>query len=273
MISDQKICLRVWGEYACFTHPDFHVERVSYPVITPSAARGILEAILMKPVQKPESVKRGNLSGFRWHILRIGIVHKGASASILRSELGYPNHSYTGHNISDADSARAQRHSLILTATENLKTGARQPIEYLIEAVIEVPHPQHCDDKENPVAAYQKMFKRRAERGQCYHRPYFGCREFPCDFELVPEAEPDSRINETFGAMLLDMDCDDVWNHWQEGKPRPNEWGTIQNPIRPQPLKFYAVAEEGWINVHKIEEQHGRKNIVLHERARGGFTA
>ena len=82
MLSE-PICLRVKGPFACFTRPEFHVERVSYPVITPSAARGILEAILMKPVEKPEDAKRGNKIGFRWRITRLGIVRKGVLVSIL----------------------------------------------------------------------------------------------------------------------------------------------------------------------------------------------
>jgi CRISPR-associated protein Cas5d len=91
MLSD-PICLRVKGPFACFTRPEFHVERVSYPVITPSAARGILEAILMKPIEKPEAAKRANKIGFRWRILRLGIVREGVLTSILRNELGYGTH-------------------------------------------------------------------------------------------------------------------------------------------------------------------------------------
>ncbi len=91
MLSD-PICLRVQGPFACFTRPEFHVERVSYPVITPSAARGILEAILMKPIEKAEAAKRAKKIGFRWRILRLGIVREGILTSILRNELGYGTH-------------------------------------------------------------------------------------------------------------------------------------------------------------------------------------
>jgi CRISPR-associated protein Cas5d len=91
MTSD-PICLRVKGPFACFTRPEFHVERVSYPIITPSAARGILEAILMKPIEKPEASKRHNKVGFRWVNTRLGIINKGTVFSILRNELGYGTH-------------------------------------------------------------------------------------------------------------------------------------------------------------------------------------
>jgi len=115
MRSD-PICLRVKGPFACFTRPEFHVERVSYPVITPSAARGVLEAILMKPIEKPEEHKRHNKIGFRWVITRLGIVHKGTMFSLLRNELGYATHqkpeNAEGYDVSDC---RAQRHSLILS--------------------------------------------------------------------------------------------------------------------------------------------------------------
>jgi len=116
--------------------PEFHVERVSYPVITPSAARGILEAILMKPVEKLDATKRQNKAGFRWQILRLGVVRKGFLMPLLRNELGYDSHqAYSnarGFDINETDPKgslknRAQRHSLIL-----------KDVDYLIEACIEI---------------------------------------------------------------------------------------------------------------------------------------
>src|SRR5437667_12911547 len=96
MLSE-AICLRVKGPFACFTRPEFHVERLSYPVITPSAARGILEAILMKPVEKPDAAKRDNKVGFRWQILRLGVIRKGFLVPLLRNELGYESHPAYGN--------------------------------------------------------------------------------------------------------------------------------------------------------------------------------
>ena len=139
-MRSEPICLRVKGPFACFTRPEFHVERVSYPVITPSAARGILEAILMKPVEKPEEAKRHNKVGFRWVITRLGVINKGTTLSILRNELRYPAHQKPedaiGYDI-NADRMRAQRHSLILSGGTD-GHGNRQMLDYLIEAVIEV---------------------------------------------------------------------------------------------------------------------------------------
>jgi CRISPR-associated protein Cas5d len=137
-MKSAPICLRVAGNFAGFTRPEFHVERVSYPVITPSAARGIFEAILMKPIEKPEAHKRHNKIGFRWVITRIGIKKKGTTFSILRHELDYAAHQPPdrdrGYEIS---SNRTRRHRLIL------RDG-----EYLIEAVIEVPLETRLRDAE-----------------------------------------------------------------------------------------------------------------------------
>lgn len=254
MISEPVI-LRVWGPYACFTRPEFHVERVSYPVITPSAARGIFEAIFMKPIEKPEADKRRDKEGFRWHILRIGIVHEGSMMPILRNELGYPSHNYTGFDINDMANVRTQRHSLILQGDE-LKNSEKR-IEYLIEAAIETNGAN--------MGKYFGAFERRASKGQCHHRPYFGCREFPCNFELAPEAEPDSTISKPYGTMFRDFDFSDVWKHWSaNGDTRPTSWrddrGRTISPKPEKPLR--AVADKGWIAVAKITEENRGKGVT-----------
>ncbi len=264
MTSD-PICLRVKGPFACFTRPEFHVERVSYPVITPSAARGILEAILMKPIEKPEAGKRHNKVGFRWVIARLGIVNKGTMFSILRNELGYPTHqnpaNATGYDI-NADRIRAQRHSLILSGGTD-DSGNRKMLEYLIEAAIEVlpEHRQHDGRHIRPSAEflarnkYHQMFLRRARAGQCFYQPFFGCREFSVtEWELVespPEKIGGPHANEDFGMIFHDFDFATMWNHWGHAKdqPRPAD-GWNQPGQRPMPKKpFHAKAENGWIQV------------------------
>lgn len=246
MISE-SIRLRVWGPYACFTRPEFHVERVTYPVITPSAARGILEAILMKPMEKPEACKRRDKEGFRWHILRIGILHEGSMMPILRNELGYSAHNYVGYDINDAKNVRTQRHSLILQGN-TLENGEKR-LEYIIEATIETNGAN--------MGKYFSMIERRAKKGQCHHRPYFGCREFPCNFEWAPHAEPDPVISKSYGTMFRDFDFDPVWNHWlaeSNCTPRPTVWkddkGRTISPIPGAPLE--AVAERGWISLPQL---------------------
>lgn len=241
MISD-PIRIRVWGPYACFTRPEFHVERVSYPIITPSAARGVLEAILMKPVEKPEGSKRHDKEGFHWHVLRIGIVREGSMIPILRNELGYSAHNYAGYDINDMKKVRTQRHSLILRG-----------VEYVIEAVVEAPG--------SGMGKYAGCIERRALKGQCHHRPYFGCREFPCDFEWAPDAEPDLTVNKSYGMIFRDFDFSPVWNHWSAQR-RPRAWkNSSGRAISPAPLQaLKAVADKGWITVAKIvETNQGRK--------------
>ena len=272
MTSD-PICLRVKGQFACFTRPEFHVERVSYPVITPSAARGILEAILMKPIEKPEAHKRHNKVGFRWVITRLGIVNKGTMFSILRNEIQSEegagqnlrdgiSTSKIGYDISNVATDRSQRHSLIL-----------RDVEYLIEAAIEVPS---FAGKQalGHLRKYEGMFRRRSAAGQCFYQPFLGCREFS-----VREWEPLSRCaqsgewqlsddvkqrmarydgeNGDFGFLFHDFDFGPIWSHWPSrgreiSTPRPSEWPEFGNNGSPSPHRlpgFTARAEVGWIRV------------------------
>jgi CRISPR-associated protein Cas5d len=263
-MTSEPVCLRVKGPFACFTRPEFHVERVSYPVITPSAARGILEAILMKPIEKPEAHKRQNKVGFRWVITRLGIVHKGTTFSILRNELGYPTHQKPENaNGYDINEHRAQRHSLILSGSSDA-LGNRQMLEYLIEAVIEVEddlgpgggrHRQPRWKTVQVMAKYHQMFLRRAKAGQCFYQPFFGCREFSvAEWELVehpPEKIDVPWANENFGMLFRDFDFDPMWKCWEAG-PRSTE-GWDKPGKRPDPKHFPAVALNGWIRLGKQE--------------------
>lgn len=262
MIS-KSVSLRVKGPFACFTRPEFHVERVSYPVITPSAARGILEAILMKPVEKPEAGKRHNKVGFRWHILRLGIVKKGVLVSILRNELGYEQHpSYGNAKGYDIMDRRTQRHSLIL-----------KDVEYLIQAVIEVDARSRRPSEPFLLAKYHQMFLRRARAGQCYYQPFLGCREFSvAEWELMTDAPkkiPDAPEDEDFGFLFRDFDFSPVWQHWGDGRntPRPTDWtdpaDTRNVPAADKYLvhpkgqhpPLHAKAVNGWITVSEIRDR------------------
>ena len=253
MIS-QPICLRVKGPFACFTRPEFHVERVSYPVITPSAARGVLEAILMKPVEKPTAARRGDKVGFTWHVLRIGVVKKGSMMPLLRNELGYDTHPSYGHSAGfDIIDSRTQRHSLIL-----------KDVEYVIDARIEVAEPpmrQGRPAAQAPVVTglmgkYHSMFLRRARAGQCHYQPFLGCREFSVSewelCEIVPERIPDAPEKEDFGIMFRDFDFSPVWNHWGHlnATARPTEWDIAPRPRKP----LFAHCRGGWIDVARVSE-------------------
>lgn len=177
--------LRVWGDYALFTRLEMKVERVSYDVMTPSAARGILEAIYWKPairwvidrihVLKPiqfENIRRNELSN------KVSI-----SAKIMR-EGNQPVCQYI-------EDDRQQRASLVL-----------KDVEYVIEAHFELTGVDDADP-----GKHLAIFERRVRKGQCFHRPYFGCREFPVNFEwcdVIPESELTGE--QSLGFMLHDID-------------------------------------------------------------------
>jgi len=269
----KPICLRVKGPFACFTMPEFHVERVSYPVITPSAARGILEAILMKPVEKPDAAKRQNKTGFRWHILRLGIIRKGILMPILRNELGYESHpAYGTARGFDIMDKRAQRHSLILSGAVD-QHGNRLMLDYLIEACLEVKDDIGLGGVRNRLprwkavqvlAKYHQMFLRRARAGQCFYQPFFGCREFSvAEWELVEDFNDESRewqlpdddakqmrdVNERFGFTFRDFDFGQFWSDF-DGRTFIRETGMPKlSALRP----LCAKADAGWITVNRIE--------------------
>ena len=175
--------VKVWGDYACFTRPEMKVERVSYPVMTPSAARGVLEAIFWKPE-------------FRWRVAEIAVLRPVRYWSILRNEVNsrISDRSARGWAATGggffADADRSQRHTLAL-----------RDVAYVIRAEpVLLPHAM--DD----IAKYRDQFNRRVRSGRCFATPYLGCREFSAFF-----GEPgagDTPIPETseLGRMLLDID-------------------------------------------------------------------
>ena len=175
------IKLHVWGDYACFTRPELKVERVSYEVMTPSAARGILTAIYWKPQ-------------FRWVIDRIRVLKPMRFTQVRRNEVGCRMKSARGIFIEDN---RQQRAATVL-----------RDVSYIIEAHVDVV--EECDGV-NDIAKHLEVFKRRAGKGQCFHQPCMGVREFPAMFELVeddttiPDELPDEQRNRSFGLMLHDM--------------------------------------------------------------------
>lgn len=173
MIHSPHIRIRTWGDYACFTRPEFKVERSTYPMITPSAARGILEAIFWRPE-------------FRYEIRRLGVVKHGSPMVIVRNEIS-DRQSQTPIQA-DANDKRVQRSSLIL-----------RDVEYLIEADIVLR--RHATD---PLAKYLAQATRRIERGQYFHTPYLGTREFAAFFEPAGDRTPHA-IDMTVGTMLFDI--------------------------------------------------------------------
>ena len=229
-------CLEVWGEYACFTRPEMKVERVSYDVITPSAARAIFESILWKPAMRWNITKIEVLNPIKWISVRrneVGKVVPAPTAKQMAGVLGTP----MGIFIEDE---RQQRAGLFL-----------RDVRYRIYGYFEFVKPEHrkesplqlevwADEQEHTEtssdeteAKYAAMFERRAKKGQCFHRPYLGCREFACDFKLIrnPAEEQVMPINETrdLGFMLYDMDFD-------------------RDEQEPSPMFFRAQLNKGVVN-------------------------
>ncbi len=206
-------CLEVTGPYACFTRPEMKVERVSYDVITPSAARAIFEAVLWKPA-------------IRWRVIRIETLAPIRWVSVRRNEVGKVASSRTdGIFIEDE---RQQRAGLLLRDVKyrlfarfdfippEQRGKVYNPVpEYLIDT--EEAEELRKDDVRNDEteAKYAAMFERRARKGQCFNQPYLGCREFSCAFRLIdPAAElttiPDELAGKRdLGWMLYDLDYTD----------------------------------------------------------------
>jgi CRISPR-associated protein Cas5d len=214
----KPFCLEVEGEYACFTRPEMKVERVSYDVITPSAARAIFEAILWKPA-------------IRWHVRRIEVLKPVQWTSVRRNEVGaIMSDRSDGIFVEDV---RQQRAGLFLKDVayrlfawlEFIPPDRRSPTlnpvpDHLLDTEEaaqgwHVPDPAGSRKDEVP-GKYLAMFERRGTKGQCFHRPYLGCREFACDFRLVNDAETARRerppISDTrdLGFMLYDLDFSDA---------------------------------------------------------------
>lgn len=185
----QQIRLKVWGDYACFTRPEMKVERVSYDAMTPSAARGVLEAIYWKPA-------------FRWVIDRIHVLKPIRFDSVRRNEVG------AKMALRSVESAMAGGTSPVALFIEEERQQRAalvlRDVAYVIEA-----HFEFTGQEDRNPAKHQEMFERRAGKGQCFHQPYLGCREFPAAFELLAgQQAPASALagERDLGWMLLDLD-------------------------------------------------------------------
>lgn len=235
-------CLEVWGDYACFTRPEMKVERVSYDVITPSAARAIFEAILWKPA-------------IRWHVTKIEVLNPIKWISVRRNEVGKTVPAPTASQMSGVlgepmgifiEDARQQRAGLFLRDVRYRIHGYFDFIPLAERENTFEGHEEWADEKEMEAsdiqceteAKYAAMFERRAKKGQCFHRPYLGCREFACNFRLIVDTNDDISlpINETrdLGYMQYDID-------FQSDKSKPVS------------LFFRASLQNGIVNTDRRE--------------------
>jgi CRISPR-associated protein Cas5d len=175
--------VKVWGELACFTRPEMKAERVSYPVMTPSAARGMVEAIFWKPE-------------IRWEVREIWLLRNIRHFSIMRNEVRSKAVVSTARKWAAegggyfAEEDRAQRHTLAL-----------RDVAYVIRAdAVLAPHATA------DIAKYRDQFRRRVEHGRCHHRPYLGCREFAASFGPPDPDEEPVDLTDDLGRVLFDMD-------------------------------------------------------------------
>jgi CRISPR-associated protein Cas5d len=193
MLDNRIVKVKVRGDYACFTRPDLKVERMTYPCMTPSAARGILDSILWKPE-------------FQWYIRQIKILKPVHFATIKRNEIKAKQ----GVSPIIVEDKRVQRNSIIL-----------RDVDYIIEASIyqatrnDRNRPEKYIGRKGIDADHDGIFIRRLNKGQCWRRPYLGTREFAAEF-IEPEGN-EMPIQDTIpiGSMLFDI----FYN--AEGKPQP----------------------------------------------------
>jgi CRISPR-associated protein Cas5d len=208
-------CLDVTGKFACFTRPEMKVERVSYDVITPSAARAVFEAILWKPA-------------IRWQIEKIEILKPVRWISLRRNEVG---HKMSSRNVETA--MRAGRGHLGLYVDEDRQQRAGlflRDVRYRLYARFEMT--DRAGPEETP-GKFAEMFRRRAVAGQCVNQPYLGCREFSARFRLVEDPSTEDAAlagySADLGFMLYDLNFEDA--------------------ASPQPLFFRAKVEAGVLQV------------------------
>lgn len=190
--TDKEYCLEVWGDMACFTRPEFKVERVSYDIITPSAARAIFEAILFKRY------------AMRWQVTKIEVLNPIKWTSIRRNEVG----AVASKNPIIIEDKRQQKNTLALRDVR-YRIWAKLMFIPVKDRPKEAFAKHRPGDDENPMKYYQ-MFERRASQGQCFTQPYLGTREFAASWRMV-DNEKESlspAIPETkdLGIMLYDMD-------------------------------------------------------------------
>lgn len=191
-----SMLIEVWGDYACFSRPEMKTERVSYDIMTPSAARGLVEAIYWHP-------------GMKYHIDRIYLLKPVQFASIRRNEV-----KATLLSSAALSAAKGGEVPMLCTA-ENIQQRAAlvlQDVHYVIECRFTMTKKAALGD--NP-GKFQDILRRRLKKGQCYHQPCFGCREFPANFREwhgSTEEIPALPLTQDLGFMLYDLDYSDPEN-------------------------------------------------------------
>lgn len=223
MTTNQPLKVKVWGDFACFTRPEFSTERVSYEVMTPSAARGVLEAIFWKPE-------------FVWKILQIKVLKPIKHFSLFRNEVKRLQSDRSAKNPEYhyyADKDRAQRHTLGL-----------KDVAYIIEADIKLkPHANAHPAK------YRDQFRRRVKQGRCHHQPYLGTREFSAFFGEPQAQEEVANLNDELGLMLLDVEFTPIDKDSTIQYFSHDETGAKVTKGKAQPKFFRASLKNGVLRI------------------------
>lgn len=212
------IRLEVWGDYALFTRPEMKVERVSYDVMTPSAARGLMEAVYWHP-------------GMRWSVDRIHVCSPIRFTNLRRNEVKATVSARSARTVMERGTG-----DLYLCTPENIQQRASmllRDVHYVIEAHFDMT--DRAAPGDNP-GKFQDIIKRRVRKGQFYHQPYFGCREFPVNFKLceqIPDCPESLKGERDLGWMMWDMDYTD--------------------PENIQPMFFRAVLRDGVLDIPTLE--------------------
>lgn len=255
-MNDNRVTVRVWGDYACFTRPEMKVERVSYPVITPSAARGVLEAIFWEPqmyylIDAIRVIKKGHWFSFR----RNEVISVISGAQTWMKDPSKVSYIEAGGGVKDG----TQRNMLAL-----------QDVEYLITAEIRLS--DLGKDSQHGLPKYLSEIERRACGGKCFHRPCLGMREFAADFEWVEDAQaalekgnPDwKNFNDDPGLMLYDVfdanaraqgfkwlsEADIEAFKAAAGKKAKELLRFNREPIKPKAAFFHAKIEKATMQCH-----------------------
>lgn len=209
------IRLTVWGERALFSRPEFKTERVTYDVMTPSAARGVLEAIFWHP-------------GLHWRVDRIHVLNPITFDTIRRNEISKVVNAATIRSMIQ----HPEKHEAVYAAESIQQRSATvlRDVRYVIDAHFTLD--QAKLSSKDSAAKFQSIFVRRAQKGQCFHHPYLGTREFPAEFQLWDSSDEPQGFetgHRDLGYMLYDLD--------------------YSNPAHPQPMFFRAELNDGVMDV------------------------
>ena len=249
----KTFCLEVTGDFACFTRPEMKVERVSYDVMTPSAARAVFEAILWKPA-------------IRWQVTRIEVLKPIKWITLRRNEVGAV---ISSRNVQTAMNSGSGDLGLYIEDERQQRAGLfLREVAYRIHARFEMadaskhqynfPHlskhrindadEQRAADEANTPAKFLNMFERRANKGQCWNQPYLGCREFAANFRLVKPSDPVPDWSELTLAEKRDLGFD---------QPRDLGWMLhdmdYSNLASPSPRFFRAELKQGVLDLANVE--------------------